>query len=59
MVARFVFYILFVSFVLKKAVGNAKDLLLPECGVTEDKWQKEFGSIFRIKGGVGVGIPIL
>lgn len=45
-----------ISLLLNYAAGNAKDLLLPECGIIEDKWQEEFGAIFRIKGGVGVHI---
>lgn len=48
----------YISSILNQDPGNAKDLLLPECGVTEGKWQKEYGSIFRIKGGIGVCNPI-
>jgi hypothetical protein len=36
------------------APGHAKELLLPECGETEAKWQSAYGAVFRIKGGLGV-----
>lgn len=30
------------------------DLFIAECGVTEERWQEEFGSVCRIKSSLGV-----
>jgi hypothetical protein len=35
-------------------IGHSPELYLPEFGVTEAKWQEEFGNTFRIKGSLGV-----
>lgn len=34
--------------------GNMPELMLSECGVTESKWQAEFGNVVRVKASFGV-----
>lgn len=46
----------FLRLILISVIGSSNQLLLPECGVTEARWQEEFGSIFRFKASLGVSI---
>lgn len=41
------------------SIGNTPELTLPEAGVTEAKWQQQFGNVVRIRASMGVGLTFL